>query len=585
MNKNNKGFTLIELALVISIGLGISFVSFQNMIKNQENKDAEIAGQQIKTIGNSVNNYITNKYDLISLLSNSSNNSNDPGPRTCYSASNSCTITLQTLINENFLPASYSSNNIFGSDYEIILKRTGTAPYYNIGGLITTKKAWIGNNGMPRFDLLGKAMQSAGIDSGMNRELAIKMTGYKGLWTFNNSEYSNITTLGQLSYIAGIGSNSYSVFLRRDGTLPMTGALNMDGNDINAAKNITANATIQGTTLKSTGDTNVGGNLTTAGTSTLTGAVTASNTITAAGKIRSNSYFEGQNGGGDGFRIGGNDANDYEFALYTAKPLTIWRSGGNSNETRLNVYGKQINTGDLILNASGDGLSNGNLTATGEIISQGKIRSESYFEGKNGGGDGFRIGGSDSNDVEFALYTANKPLTVWRNGGASNESRFNVLGSQINSGDLRVQAGGDGTTTGQITASGNITSTQTVSGQYLLATATNVVGGTCVTNGIISKDAEGVLLTCQSGVWQRQRFSSVQKVVGGVTCGATSAFAYCPAGTVLVSGGYRLAQSNGKTNGTNSPDISMPNDAATGWQVYAGGYPDYCFTAIALCAK
>lgn len=31
----------------------------------------------------------------------------------------------------------------------------------------------------------------------------------------------------------------YSVYLRRDGKLPMTGALNMGANDINNAKNIT----------------------------------------------------------------------------------------------------------------------------------------------------------------------------------------------------------------------------------------------------------------------------------------------------------------------------------------------------------
>lgn len=33
--KNNKGFTLIELILVISIGSLISFLSFQELIKNR----------------------------------------------------------------------------------------------------------------------------------------------------------------------------------------------------------------------------------------------------------------------------------------------------------------------------------------------------------------------------------------------------------------------------------------------------------------------------------------------------------------------------------------------------------------------
>jgi hypothetical protein len=39
----------------------------------------------------------------------------------------------------------------------------------------------------------------------------------------------------------GNGSMAYGQFLRRDGTLPMTGALDMGGNNINNANNVTAN--------------------------------------------------------------------------------------------------------------------------------------------------------------------------------------------------------------------------------------------------------------------------------------------------------------------------------------------------------
>lgn len=63
----------------------------------------------------------------------------------------------------------------------------------------------------------------------------------------------------------------YSVYLRRDGTRPMTGDLNMGGNDIKNAVNINASGTTTSGTLKSTGNTNVGANLTVAGTSTMTG--------------------------------------------------------------------------------------------------------------------------------------------------------------------------------------------------------------------------------------------------------------------------------------------------------------------------
>ena len=63
----------------------------------------------------------------------------------------------------------------------------------------------------------------------------------------------------------------------------------------------------------------------------------------------------------------------------------------------------------------------------------------------------------------------------------------------------------------------------------------------------------------------------------------TYAYATCPAGTTLVGGGFALANQI-KTGGTNSPDVSRPIDSQT-WAVVAGGYPDFCFDAFAVCAQ
>ena len=78
-----------------------------------------------------------------------------------------------------------------------------------------------------------------------------------------------------------------------------------------------------------------------------------------------------------------------------------------------------------------------------------------------------------------------------------------------------------------------------------------------------------------------------------------SAFASCPASTTLVGGGYRVALGHCPPNAispwkdlnptagiahTNSPDDSFPYDERT-WAVRAGGYPDFCFVAVALCAQ
>ena len=97
-----KGFTLVELVLVISVGLAISFLSFQQMLQKQENILASGAGQQIKQIGDSLNSYIAVHYDKLSILTNADGSPSDPGPRTCLPAGN-CTISIQTLINEGAL--------------------------------------------------------------------------------------------------------------------------------------------------------------------------------------------------------------------------------------------------------------------------------------------------------------------------------------------------------------------------------------------------------------------------------------------------------------------------------------------------
>lgn len=448
-SKNKKGFTLIELMLVVSIGLAISFVSFNSMIKKQEDGVAENTGSQLKMLGSAVNNYIVNHYDALSTLKDSQNLANDPGPRTCNTANNTCTITTETLKAEGLVQPNFTGINPFGSKYTIVFKRSGSAPYWNVSGMVTTVDPWYGAQNKVRFDLLGRAMQTAGLDSGMIYNNAGRIDGYKSIWFATGSDFYNIQKLGQLGYITGYGSNSFAVFLRRDGTLPMTGSLNMDGHDINAAKNITASATIQGQTLKSTGDTNTGANLTVEGTSRLKGNVNADNQLTV---------------GGTSTLVGNVTANNQ---------LTV---GGTSR---------------LV----------GNVTADNQIIATGKIRSESYFEGKNGGGDGFRIGGSDSNDIEFALYTPNKPLTVWRNGGASNESRFNVLGSQNISGDLNVTAGPDGATKGQISTTGNITSGATLVGQTLALRYNAVLGATCANIGEMARDSQGYALSCVANKW------------------------------------------------------------------------------------
>ncbi|MCD3065306.1 prepilin-type cleavage/methylation domain-containing protein, partial [Salmonella enterica subsp. enterica serovar Enteritidis] len=86
-----------------------------------------------------------------------------------------------------------------------------------------------------------------------------------------------------------------------------------------------------------------------------------------------------------------------------------------------------------------------------------------------------------------------KPLTIWRNGGTSTETRLQVFGKQTNQGDFAITPGTG--STGSIAASGNI------QGHTLQPTSTNTTGGTCPSIGLISKDNMGNILSCVNGKW------------------------------------------------------------------------------------
>ncbi len=270
-----KGFTLLEVSIVLGIGTLIAFMKFQDMRNNQEAVLADNVGTQIKQLGEAVNRYISIRYDKISTLSSSNNQSSDPGPRTCSAAG--CEITYQTLINEGLLPVGYTGTNAQKASYKIVLKRSGTAPDYVINGLITTASPWE-EGGRIRYDLLGKAVQAAGVDGGMSRNTKIA-SGYGGQWSENSNSYSNITGGGLLAYRVGYNSSMYSVYLRRDGTLPMTGDLNLGGKSIKNIKDMTASGTTTTGALKTTGNASVASDLSVGGASTLNGPVNINNNL------------------------------------------------------------------------------------------------------------------------------------------------------------------------------------------------------------------------------------------------------------------------------------------------------------------
>ncbi|MGQ6481056.1 shufflon system plasmid conjugative transfer pilus tip adhesin PilV, partial [Serratia sp. IR-2025] len=421
-------------------------------------------------------------------------------PRTCNTSE--CEITYQTLINEGLLPVSYSGINIYKSPYKILLKRGGTAPNYVINGLVVATTAWI-EGGKTRYDLLGKAMQTAGIDSGMTPSTTV-ISGMQGQWQESSSNFSNITGSGLLGFRTGFNSTLYSIYLRRDGTLPMTGDLNMGGNNINNAKNITAS-----------------------GTGSFGGNITSGENINAAKEVIAH------NGYGDTITLGGDAAgNDYEIRLGTAKPLTLYSpSAGNYTtvlqvnrnakiDQRLGLMGYDPNE---LPSGWGGGLRTLDVYAAGTVGAGSGGAVNAYM---NSSGNIFA-----SNDIN-AGHQVNAQY-VWASG--------NLNSNYVHS-------------NGNIDANGRINA-----GEFVYINGQANIGWGCSPNGVVGRTPEGKVISCVNGVWSGSTGSPVIRTAYASAYRFPGAVAYCAGSEKVVGGGGQCNTAEGyvwltvsRPNGDNS---------------------------------
>ncbi|WP_232487428.1 shufflon system plasmid conjugative transfer pilus tip adhesin PilV [Pectobacterium parmentieri] len=457
MIKHKKGFSLLEITLVLGVGVAMAFMKFQDMKSNQENIMTNTVGSQMKQMGEAVNRYISIRYDKLSTLTSSSSQSSDPGPRTC--SANGCEITHQTLVNEGLLPAGYTGVNMQKSSYKILLKRAGTTPNYVINGLVVTTLPWLEGNRV-RYDLLGRTMQVAGIDSGMTQSATVA-SGTGGQWTENQNSYSGINVAGLLAYRVGYASAMYSVYLRRDGTLPMTGELNMGGQSIDNVKDITASGTIKSQRLSSSG-------------------------IVEGTHLNATEIVQSKNG-------------TFSNNLKVQNQLTVDGYSTFNNIVKVNQW----------------------LESEQGIRSRGVLIVGKENERRLWLGCGTFSSCSSDNAILLRIEDEsgkNNFISITGTTSSPSSMKLDVVGSQRIKGDLTLLSSSDGLANGDIVASGNIASSGIVSGQYLQVKSTSVAGASCSPDGLISKDDKGATLSCQSGIWGTNSGGLI--TVDGGTCPA-----------------------------------------------------------------
>jgi prepilin-type N-terminal cleavage/methylation domain-containing protein len=265
LKKNKqKGFTLIELILVLGIS-ALAFISFIEM----EQKKAEVeasrnAGDQISELGQALSQYINEEYS--NLVTNIPNGTTVTIPLTALQSN---TGTTGIFNNRELLPTNYSTSAIFPTPIPINLTLYLTNKNNQMLGLILSDGAITDKTGATRYDWMGVAMKKMGVAGGMSFLTANTLSGLNGSWSIDNTNFANINQAGLVGYRVNYQGSLDNTYLRLDGMYPMNGNLNMGNYNINNATDISYSGWLYG----NNGMLNnlVSGTITNAGTITTTG--------------------------------------------------------------------------------------------------------------------------------------------------------------------------------------------------------------------------------------------------------------------------------------------------------------------------
>ena len=405
---SQRGFIALDMLFALIV-LAAVMTGAAVLVANQmDSQNYRIAADQQKQVADAAAKYLKDNF------------------ATVYAAAGTTTpaqITPAMLRNTKYLPTGFSDTNAFGQTFVVLARRVATNQLESI--VLTTGGQAIDEMGTREIaENLGAPggyvpMANTGI-----------IQGVRGGWSLTLSNYG---------VNPGAGHTASALFLQ-DGTLAndylyrnaiagkpelnrMNTALNMGGNDLNNAANITASGT-----ANITGDVNAGRNVKASGNVNLNG------TVTAGGDLRAGSmYLQGS-------------------------------ASMNGNAT---VGGSVAVTGDV---TTGSMYARGNVQGVTASMS-----GETYTTGW------FRTRG------DTGWYSEK-----WGGGWHMTDSDW-----------IRAYAGKNVYTPGQMRGNSLFSEGRTYVGEYLQLNGTASENAGCGSNGMVSRTAEGLLLSCQSGVWRR----------------------------------------------------------------------------------
>jgi ribosomal protein S17 len=272
--KKQAGYILLEGALALSMAAGI-MTYYMAEEKNRFAEDmAKLHGQHMKAIASATNAYITNNYGA--LLTGGVITIPSGG-----TVADRLAPTVQELADLGFLPnGAGMANPVYGGGFRIqLVVNTATD---TVNGFVGTT-APVAPGGQVSNRAIGRALEEIGINgmaTGLGNNANSMLVSHNGITSIDVTTALGLPAQqGLMAVRVGTGTCddgtglACDVFLRRDGTRPMTGDLNMGTRNIFDANNITAELNITATT----------GNIeaTTGNIEATNGSVTAGRDVTA----------------------------------------------------------------------------------------------------------------------------------------------------------------------------------------------------------------------------------------------------------------------------------------------------------------
>ncbi len=262
--RSQGGWFLIELALVMVLLAVLASADVVRDANKQLAIRANAVASGLEVARNAGSDYLATYYGDINKSGTTGTTFTSGG--SSVAVSNPLRPTVAELRQLGKLPSGYTGNSLIpGGQYQYFITPSPagcTLPstpgtMCNLEGIVCIS-APLRNRNKIDYIRIGTAMKRLGADGGYSPAgTPATLSGLGGKWTAPNPVSG--TPAGLLCSRFGYSSSVFSQYLRKDGTVAMTGNLNVGANSINNVADVNATGTVKGgqfvTDIKAVGST------------------------------------------------------------------------------------------------------------------------------------------------------------------------------------------------------------------------------------------------------------------------------------------------------------------------------------------